>query len=262
MAQHEITSRPEITFPEYINGTVGEHPYTDVWEKFFNDFNEKAGLGNKRDFEDEWERLYRKYVNISDDEYDKLKAENNLFANYGEIEKNFSNTAYILEPNYSDFAHLQILIATITPDVEAENIVEEKDKKSETEERVAGLVNKYRKILAGWLGDIWLADSKMSEDDYKADLDGVNIANLIIKEDINTIEALNEYYNAIGNGITTREKEFLCNMGDGDASKGLENIKTMDLEMGLASILLGKDTLEEAKKTSEEFVERIEKGLE
>lgn len=154
-------------------------------------------------------------------------------------DKNTEMQKYIFEPIYSDFSHQQILTATILLEdspsdqkygyvVEAAVLI----KPTITEylaildtDSGSEFVGEYRRNLAGWLGDIWLADHKMSDDDYKADLDGVNISGLVINEDISTIEAVNEYYELISNGTTTREREFLYNKGEGDVEQGLRNVK-------------------------------------
>ena len=68
----------------------------------------------------------------------------------------------------------------------------------------------------------------MSEDDYKADLDAVNISNLIIEEELNEIEAVSEYYGALEQAKTTREKEFLENMGGGSIGLGMTRLEITD----------------------------------
>lgn len=118
-----------------------------------------------------------------------------------------------------------------------------------TEDIAIDISNEYRMDLAGWLGDIMLADHKMSDDDYKADLDGVNISELIMNEDINTIEAVNEYYGSISNGTTTREKEFLCNKGEGNIEKGWRNLKIICVAYGGGVMLIdgGKEIIASLK---------------
>lgn len=295
MAQHEITSRPACCFPDYItvgieipgsDGKMFIHPYNEVWKNFFEKIDSEG------DFAVEWEKLYKQYVDIPEDVYELLASQYTLFADYTYIESNTKD--YPIGPNYSDFAHQQILTATITlenavADNQAGNSVKAAMNPLKVldsdyvkamfgpisllpsfnkgldsvaayadvaDEAVKYMVHAYRTSLAGWLGDIRLADSKMSEDDYKADLDGLNLSNLIIKEDISTIEAINEYYSALESGAITREKEFLCNMGDGEALKGYENIKTLD---NLYESIFEKTA---GNIESEKFMERIAVGLE
>ena len=52
--------------------------------------------------------------------------------------------------------------------------------------------------MSGWLGDTTdVADTKPSigNDDYKADLDAVNIINIMKKRNLDFINVSNEYYN-------------------------------------------------------------------
>lgn len=312
MAQHEITSRPATCFPDFITegmkipntedrGPI--HPYERVWKDYFEKFDSESN------FTKEWERLYKKYVNIPNDVYDELKNKYELFADYSKIENEVKEFLEVdlkdyiednkIEPIYSDFAHQQILTAAITlEDATADKLAGDgvktvtlplkvssnaldndyiKEKYMtlpgapllymylqganayaySLEKEAEGTVKTVRTSLAGWLGDIRLADSKMSEDDYKADLDGLNISNLVIKEDINTIEAINEYYSALECGTTTREKEFLCNMGNGDASKGYDDIKPI---YGMYNKMFGNKA--KADEMLEEFIEKIAVGLE
>ena len=311
MAQHEITSRPATCFPDFITegmeipntevrGPI--HPYERVWKDYFEKFYSESN------FTEEWERLYKKYVNIPNDVYDELKNKYELFADYSKIENKVKEFLEVdlkdyvednkIEPKNSDFAHQQILTAAITlEDAVADKFAGESAKiagmvldismSSITadlpilpssadwmSEEANDIVYSYRTSLAGWLGDLRLADNKMSDDDYKADLDGLNISNLIIKEDINTIEAINEYYGVLESGATTREKEFLCNMGNGDASKGYRNTVLMDVaistpENAKSMFKQAWDDIKNGEKielslddTVSEFFKKIKVGLE
>lgn len=309
MAQHEITSRPAGCFPQYMCGGIkdievnekGEdetvihrNPYYEVWKDYFKKFDAEEN------FAGEWSRLYYKYVNISDDLNKELPNQWLLFSEPGKVDskvgeyiENIDN--FSIASNYADFAHQQILTATITLDgITADKVagtavavlgqgvstatglgtVAARGLAVYTGKEVNDTVYDYRTALAGWLGDIRLADSKLSDDDYLADLDSLNISNLIIKEDINTIEAINEYYGLLESGITTREKEFLCNMGDGDALTGYNNIISMDekasVTQHIANIpsqawnyIKGEEIPEVVgDSTSKDFMERIAVGLE
>lgn len=298
MAQHEITSRPATSYPDFMlskiiyiekgeDGSVKKdeykHPYFYVWEDYFLKYDPDG------DFSKEWNSLYDRYVNISEDNKkslpnQKTKYEKWIFSDYGNIESTVKD--YPIEPNYSDFAHQQILTATITlEDAAADKMIgnylgyyatykelklgiaptiktfpEQNDLIYRWDEIGEGATHILRTSFAGWLGDIRLADSKMSEDDYKADLDGLNVSGIIIRENINTIEAINEYYCALESGETTREKEFLCNMGGGDASKGYKNITTVDNIASAKSLIWGEKA--EADEASKKFMEKIAVGLE
>ena len=66
--------------------------------------------------------------------------------------------------------------------------------------------------FAGWLGDATLTDSddiSFGNDDYKADLDAVNITQKMRNENISYIEASNEYYSEMKRGEYTRAEKFV-----------------------------------------------------
>ena len=66
--------------------------------------------------------------------------------------------------------------------------------------------------FAGWLGDATLTDSddiSFGNDDYKADLDAVNITQKMKSEKISYIEASNEYYSEMKRGEYTRAEKFV-----------------------------------------------------
>ncbi|MCM1425640.1 MAG: DUF4280 domain-containing protein [Eubacterium sp.] len=308
MAQHEITSRPAGCFPPYMSGGIkgievdenGEekevihrHPYYEVWKDYFKAFDAEEN------FAGEWSRLYYQYVNISDDFNKELPNQWMLFSHPGNIDSDVEayitnledSTSFSITPVYTDFSHQQILTATITlDDVTADKLLgsfvsgavgmyELRTRLPHVLSFWAGkktseIVNSYRTSLAGWLGDMRLVDSKMSEDDYKADLDGLNVSNLIIKEDINTVEAINEYYEALESGEKIREKEFLCNMGNGDALEGYNNIRNMDRTISMPqqswsalkqiwdTIKNGEELEFSEDEVLEEFMNRIAVGLE
>lgn len=280
MVQHEITSKPATSYPVYICSGVGTniHAYNEVWKDQYNKIDSTEGA-----FEKEWERLYRKYLNISDENYEKMLEDPTIFADYSQIEK--AAEKYAIEPKYSDFSHQQILTATILLDENKtvdsmaggcmENLLDSTvgleilgDIAGDT---IKNFVSDYRVNHAGWLGDIRLADSNMSEDDYKADLDGVNVSGLIINEGMNTIEAVNEYYEAIEKEQVTREKAFLLNMGDGDVQKGLENVINADMaesvKQNISGYINGFISGDEfdgviGDQISKEFMAKILAGLE
>ena len=66
--------------------------------------------------------------------------------------------------------------------------------------------------FAGWLGDATITDSNdisFGNDDYKADLDAVNITQKLKSEKISYIEASNEYYSEMKRGEYTRAEKFV-----------------------------------------------------
>ena len=66
--------------------------------------------------------------------------------------------------------------------------------------------------FAGWLGDATLTDSddiSFGNDDYKADLDAVNITQKMKRKKISYIEASNEYYSEMKRGEYTRAEKFV-----------------------------------------------------
>lgn len=71
--------------------------------------------------------------------------------------------------------------------------------------------------MSGWYGDVTdaaFAKPSMGNDDYKADLDSVNIASIMKKDNISLIEASNKYYKNLENGTYNRAIEFKKNKGD------------------------------------------------
>ena len=71
--------------------------------------------------------------------------------------------------------------------------------------------------MSGWYGDVTDAafvKPSMGNDDYKADLDSVNITSIMKKDNISLIEASNKYYKNLENGTYNRAIEFKKNKGD------------------------------------------------
>ena len=76
--------------------------------------------------------------------------------------------------------------------------------------------------MSGWLGDttnIADVDPSIGNDDYKADLDSVNITSIMKKDNISFIEASNKYYNNIENGNYNRAEEFKKNVDFDDVKR-------------------------------------------
>ena len=72
-----------------------------------------------------------------------------------------------------------------------------------------------RPELAGWVGDATSKADKpnMGNDDYKADLDAVNISALITGGGLSYSTAANQYYKDLAGGKYTRAGKFLENVG-------------------------------------------------
>jgi putative cytosolic protein len=83
--------------------------------------------------------------------------------------------------------------------------------------RFADLIGGREKTndISGWLGDTTSAAGdppSIGNDDYKVDLDSVNITSLMKKNNISFIEASNKYYNNLENGTYNRAEEFKKNI--------------------------------------------------
>lgn len=63
--QHEITSRPIVCYPGYMVGT--SHPYYSVWKEESGRYNDNEQEHN--DFRQEWEYLYRSYLEFDESIY-------------------------------------------------------------------------------------------------------------------------------------------------------------------------------------------------
>ena len=73
---------------------------------------------------------------------------------------------------------------------------------------------------AGYMGDIYgkktsakSEETALGQDDYKADLDAVNLAERLGYND-DLMAAIYEYYNGIEMGCVNRAREFLNNIGE------------------------------------------------
>lgn len=81
---------------------------------------------------------------------------------------------------------------------------------------------------AGYVGDVYGTagnGAKLTQDDYKADLDAVNLC-ARLQKDSNAIDVIGQYYAGISAGTVNRANEFVVNLGNGDYEKGkglLEN---------------------------------------
>lgn len=109
----------------------------------------------------------------------------------------FWNKNYNRYVGKADYAHQQvttaaILVPVIRKDGELSNIY---------------LLGGDEKVAeyAGWLGDAVLPPQAFGPEDYKADLDAVNITNLMEKRDLTYQEAVGEYYLQLENGLSRAE---------------------------------------------------------
>lgn len=115
-----------------------------------------------------------------------------------------------------DFVHMCATMATILNDSKMKEIG-----------NFAGVYNLVFDVdkNAGYAGDVYGtngAGPSIGNEDYRADLDAVNIANRI-SEKKTWLMAFSEYYLELQED-TNRATEFLENMGDGDAEIGKINI--------------------------------------
>ena len=94
--------------------------------------------------------------------------------------------------------------------------------------------------MSGWLGDTTdVADitPSIGNDDYKADLDGVNIVNSMKKNNSNFITASNNYYDKLENNVYNRAEKFKKNVDFNEVKNKIYNqltIKTVN-DKGLIS---------------------------
>lgn len=154
-AQHQIISKPnEMSQNNFMNN---EGLFYSKWKEDFENYS-------NNDFEIEWQRLYDKYINDG-------------------------------KPVFNDFAHQEITTASNLND----------GIENSTNKLLLGFLSSIFenpikepalmfKDLSGWYGDLVLGDNEMTNDDYKADLDAVNIAERIRNNEGNIIEVMIDYY--------------------------------------------------------------------
>lgn len=76
---------------------------------------------------------------------------------------------------------------------------------------------------AGYVGDVFGTagnGAKLTQDDYKADLDAVNLCSRL-EVCGNGIKVIGQYYEGIANGEINRANEFVINLGGGDYENGI-----------------------------------------
>ena len=114
-----------------------------------------------------------------------------------------------------DFAHQSITTAT--------NLYDNKNRLANFEglrKGHWGNSHQHTNDLSGWLGDVTIGNPpSMNIQDYKADLDAVNITSIMKNQRISYVAATNQYYDQLSTNSYSRESEFLKNMG------GMEYVK-------------------------------------
>ena len=195
-------------------------------------------------------RLQNQISSVSMKDYDSLREKDardykqSAEAIYGKMTKAefeaFWDSKYQSYANQADFAHQSITMATIL---------------CQNPTRAANLYtldNEKTNDLAGWRGDVTtdaFAKPSIGNDDYKADLDAVNITEMM-KTGLSYQEAANQYYQAINAGTYTRADKFL-------KYKELDDIKST-----IYDSLVPKDYHELASGNSGYYVSKSEEECE
>ena len=81
---------------------------------------------------------------------------------------------------------------------------------------------------AGYIGDVYGTagnGAKLTQDDYKADLDAVNLCSRM-EACGNGIRVIGQYYEGISSGEINRADEFIINLGEGDYDKGVDCLRS------------------------------------
>ncbi|MCY7155653.1 LXG domain-containing protein [Streptococcus gallolyticus subsp. gallolyticus] len=152
----------------------------------------------------------------------------------------FWDSKYQSYANQADFAHQSITMATILYQNPMRNA------------NLYTLNNEKTNDLAGWRGDTTddaFVEPSIGNDDYKADLDAVNITELM-KTGLSYQEATNRYYADLGKGTYTRADKFL-------EYKDLDDIKST-----IYDSLVPKDYHELASGNSGYYVSKSEEECE
>lgn len=132
----------------------------------------------------------------------------------------------------SDLIHMSVICATILKN------------NSEIWEFAGGAAGWYCSGIfnleenAGYIGDVYGTagnGAKLTQDDYKADLDAINLCNRLVCND-NGIRVIGQYYSGISSGEINRASEFLVNLGEGDYKRGVEYLEKQ-MEKGRTHIL-------------------------
>lgn len=109
--------------------------------------------------------------------------------------------------------------------------------------------HEYTNNMSGWLGDTTNVAGdppSIGNDDYKADLDSVNITSIMKKDNISFVEASNKYYKNIENGTYNRAEEFKKNIDFNEVKNKIFNQLVMTKKDG--EILSKPSNIEYIKK--------------
>ena len=182
---------------------------------------------------------YKEYGKLTDEEYEylnyKVRIQHGNYGDFDNVKRKYGDSLSEFKKNMetalgykisddefkdlwnkqinsfkgkTDFAHQYITMAT--------HLYENP--------RVPDLLggHEYTNNMSGWLGDttnIADVDPSIGNDDYKADLDSVNITSIMKKNNISFIEASNKYYKNIENGNYNRAEEFKKNIDFDDVKR-------------------------------------------
>lgn len=196
---------------------------TPAWQKI-------AGIYDK----ESWEQVLEEYGLT---EAERVALWGGLEGNYllsDEKEKSDAKGYY----EKSDLCHMSVICATMLKD-------------NETGWQLLGgaagwIFNGIFNLEAnaGYVGDIYGTlgnGTKLTQDDYKADLDAVNIDNRL-KKNSNLINVMGTYYLGISNGDINRANEFVTNLGKGDYEKGVEYLRSQ-MDQNQSHLLFGGGTI-------------------
>ena len=223
-----------------------------------------AGIG--KNFSDnliDIETQLKVYLNLTNEEYEYLKYKVRIqHENYGYFNSIDKNRL----PGYIKSMETA-LNRKITED-EFEKLWNEqidsfKDKTDFAHQYITMATHLYRKPrfpdllgghkktnnMSGWFGDTTnVADVNPSigNDDYKADLDSVNITSLMKRNNISFIEASNKYYKKLENDTFNRAEEFKKNIDFNEVKNKIFNQLVMTKKDG--EILAKPSNIEYIKK--------------
>lgn len=197
----------EIHDIESLKQTLGEIDIkTPAWKEI-------AGVYDERSLEQVLEGY-----GLTKAEVEKLRTDLEDNHDYSQMETTPHENIYY---GKSDLCHMSVICATLLKD-------------NETSQQLAGGAAGWffngifnLEANAGYVGDIYGTmgnGTKLTQDDYKADLDAVNIDKRL-KENPNLINVIGEYYGGISNGDVNRADEFVTNLGEGNYEKGKEYLQ-------------------------------------
>lgn len=112
-------------------------------------------------------------------------------------------------------------------------------------------------------GDI--DSGRYSEEDFKSDIDAINIYNRMIEKSDVGLETWKSYYDDVNNNSKVRANEFFENMGNGDAEIGIINTsKVIEADTyGSVYIKEGNETdIDKAKSTFMQWLMSVYQGVE